>query len=389
MLPPSAQTDTRNGHADGASYGGVATAPRKHLNRNGTQAAAVTALLVLAACGLLATSGCVIFYDDSYEVPNGADADTGDAGDVDGDTSTGPANACGGQGPVTLENVEVSPGQECGCGGIVVCNGATSAVCVGEFKRNSCGGCDALQGTLNEPCGPCGNGAWRCVGSNAVACSNVGPTNQCGGCDDLGQLPDQPCVAEGDVDGTTRCVSPNDIQCIPDAAANVCGGTLPLANGEPLEECAGACNNGVRECIAIGANATRCVAGPLNGCGGCAELPDYLGEPCGPCGAVWSCGDDMESVVCDAPALNACGGCGLLAGQPGDSCVATGTDEHILVCATRESVQCRPAATSNACGGGRGLAVEPGETCGDGDGIVICVAPDQTECLDYSPTSSP
>ncbi len=66
--------------------------------------------------------------------------------------------------------------------------------------------------------------------------------------------------------------------------------------------------------------------GVQNVCGGCGELQDEPGQPCGAeeCPGVWDCTDDGTQVVCQGDGenstVNECGGCGSLRFSVGDPC---------------------------------------------------------------------
>jgi hypothetical protein len=87
----------------------------------------------------------------------------------------------------------------------------------------------------------------------------------------------------------------------PDLPPNECGGTAELVwmgtsavAGHPCGDCADG------ELVCDGADALGCEGtGDFNECGGCGELTERLGVPCGDCGVIWcegglaACVDDL------------------------------------------------------------------------------------------------
>ncbi len=174
----------------------------------------------------------------------------------------------------------------------------------------------------------------------------------------------------GDTGADVRDTTPGEL--------NPCGGESDLA-AAPGSAC-GDCDSGVWACD--GADALRCDSErPANACGGCEAIPD-IGTVCGPCGGVWTCGD--EGVECST-SYNACGGCGDLEATPNTACALDGTRLNgAWACITGESVAC-VGQFANACGGSAALANAPGDACGacglgawtcDGTGALACMGAD-------------
>lgn len=313
-------------------------------------------------------------------------------------------NVCGGCQPLPGE-----PGSPCGpCGGVWACDVATGALrCDGGGARNACGGCEPLDGQPNfacdgglytcdgpnalvcrptggnacggtadvplepgpgEPCGACRQGVTVCAGATATECADPDlGRNACGGCGALDGAPGEACGCGG----TWQCDDDGAVSCVGGELVNACG-TCEGLDGEPGADCDG----GVWRCKA-GAG-VACAASEANACGGRLALDGVPGASCGPCDdGVLQCASDDALACVGASEPNACGGCGLLVGEPGTAC-GTGRAWRC-----RGGVlECGAAPIRNACGGTGVLALEPGVACGDcGQGVVVCVDPNQTACL--------
>lgn len=124
-----------------------------------------------------------------------------------------------------------------------------------------------------------------------------------------------------------------------------------------------------------------------NVCGGCAELPETPGDPCGTCGSGLIVCVTPETVDCvgdlgDA-AYNACGGCETLANEPGVACGPCGLDEYTCVEGVTSDSACD--GVTLACEPGSGAVCEDGALVGcleDGCGIGVLDACDACGCAD-------
>lgn len=321
--------------------------------------------------------GADVLHEDSGGIRDASD-DALDASFDGGDAAQ--RNTCGGVEPLLYDGVPATPGQVCGCGGMVVCRGAESVVCLGSAEQNACGGCATLTNVPDTPCGPCGEGAWSCDGPDDLACVGGTGANVCGGCLELQGSPGDICDSEEGI-GLRVCTQRDDLFCL-GVNRNRCGGLRDSLDREQPGDPCGTCDLGSMVCD--GRDAVACVEGDAttNACGGCAALYGAPGEPCGVCGDVWECDpDDPNRVVCLQPDLNQCGGCERLTDVPGSTCTRDDGTAGRVACVGFDEVTCGPP-DRNACGGTADLDVTIGESCGEcDDGFIRCVSPEQAMCI--------
>lgn len=317
----------------------------------------------------------------------------------------GVVNACGGEASELVhDGVAAELLSPCGCGGALVCNGADALRCVGEQALNACGGCGALAGELDAPCGDCG-GRWACGEDGDVVCVGASRANGCGGCAVLPGAPGRLCDVGGSAPGSSApdssapdssgsdepetawvCDGPDSLACrVLADDENACGGqgTLrfggePALPGEDCEDTAALCGPGVLVCSGDG-SALECQGPPRNAAGLCGPLLGVPGEACG-CGGVWAVDPAAPGgVSCEGGASNACGGCDALDPLPGADC---GLDS-VAVCVGPDETACVARGTErNACGGMEALEGRPGTRCGTCEtGVRVCSGPDAVVCV--------
>ena len=187
-------------------------------------------------------------------------------------------------------------------------------------------------------------------------------------CDDesSGGLASTPATSAGDSSGTPTNVPP--IVCVDqdgvgaqEGAECSCGGLWTCVNGRFT------CQGGAT----------------TNACGGCNELTETVGSPCGTCAGAWAC-SGLDALTCEGERENnVCGGCEELFGSVGAPCGTCGE----LTCLSSDELSCidRPP---NACGGCEPIEVALGRTCGScglwacGErGEVVCEERDPNVCL--------
>jgi hypothetical protein len=227
-------------------------------------------------------------------------------------------NSCGGCGtPLVGE-----PGQACGaCGGVWECDGTQGVTC--SQRINVCGGCVELAENPGDDCG--GGEIVTCDGSLATTCRDAATHNACGGTNSLANAPGAPCGACGD--GRYMCAGGTTTVCVEDELEiNDCGGCA-LLNAVPGEPCA---PGQIWTCD--GPDRVICELAPppsngLNACGGTQMLDGQPGTVCEECGT-WACDTvnrDLVFCVGGSPGTlqdeNNCGMCGVRC-VPGETCVA-------------------------------------------------------------------
>jgi formylglycine-generating enzyme required for sulfatase activity len=360
-----------------------------------------TAWLLLVAATASASAACS-YFDTAIDAgvadndPDGDDGETSpevDAGDTEVEDSDTPTetdgsdtpdvisspNACGGSGALTFDGAPATPGDACGCGGQVVCNGTDRLSCAGQERLNVCGSCGALDDELGDACGVCGDGVWQCA-AGRLECAGASAGNLCGGCTPLGQALRAPCEDGGET-GRFRCDGTDLVVCETQPEINECGGSgalqlagIPVAPGDT---CAAGCGDGVVYCDGLGG--AQCRGPGPNACGGCELLLGDVGQACG-CGEQgrWRCDESTDQVVCDGGESNACGGCGELSpagALPGELC-----DAGVRICTGSDTTSCLGSGSS-ACGGTASLSAVPGTPCGACDsGEYTCTSVDEVRC---------
>jgi hypothetical protein len=177
---------------------------------------------------------------------------------------------------------------------------------IGGNPRNLCGGITPLDVEPGAPCGPCGDGRWLCATDDTLACVDPVGTNACGGCGSLPAIPGDACdggVLGCDEDSTLACVD----------RVNACGGVAVL-EAPPGRPC-GTCNAGTFACDTP--NSVRC------------RPPDTQPEDCtcDPEATPWlACGTDAGACERGVRPCLADGTVGPCVGLPvGDAC-ATDAD---------------------------------------------------------------
>ncbi len=123
----------------------------------------------------------------------------------------------------------------------------------------------------------------------------------------------------------------------------------------------------------------------VNSCGGCGELADEPGTPCGACGdGSWTC-DGTDRVVCtDASLENPCGGCRPLGAVPGTACGPCGLD--LYICDGIDSIVCEGDTPFNECGGCEALPEPLDAPCGPcGGDFIQCDGAGSSECSGETP----
>ncbi len=226
-------------------------------------------------------------------------------------------------------------------------------------ERNTCGGCEPLEGAVGDRCGACG--LLRCTDEGTLACNEV--REGCDLCDAHRAEVDQPCGTCG----KTTCTDSGEIVC-EDPGRNSCGGCAELA-GEPASAC-GTCGSFVCD----GTERVSCQTPDTNACGGCSALAHQPDDACGSCGH-YVCDPSKERTVCVEGLTNACGGCDALSGKPGDTCGACGT----YVCDGSGELVCDDPG-DNGCGGCEPLEAPVGQTCGTCGGKWRCLGHDHVTC---------
>jgi hypothetical protein len=338
--------------------------------------------------------------------------------DTGADVTRPTYNLCGGLNDLLVNGESVRPGSDCGAfdDGILVCNGRDALRCIFATEPNECGGPGDLPAELGSACGCAGEIV--CAEDGGVECADTVQRNSCGGCDVLEGRPGFFCERES-AQGRYVCQTFDSLICV-GGAGNACGGEAPLrlvVAGQNIEEgevldgvfpgdaCTTACGTGRYVCD--GVDGLRCQPErPCNRCGGTRSLSGIPTTTCGACGqGRWAC-SGVDAVTCaGAVTPNVCGGCDPLSIAPGEFCAnasGVGGDEVEGVALCRDGgVACSALAIGvgdtgapelNDCGGASTLRVpvglpsagqpaELGAVCGTcSRGVLVCAGAEAVRC---------